>query len=153
VPVRLLPEVGLKRGVITSPAQGWPPVSRDCVSRLGFVSDEAWLHLPPGVGLRQAVTTCAARGWPSVSSAKGFPRDALLPDPVEVTEARGEGEVASRGISHGGGGGPARRSGGGDRGERSAGGDRRGCIASGMFSRGRSERCGGEGERASKAGM
>jgi hypothetical protein len=42
---------------------------------------------------------------------------------------------------------PAPRSGGGGIGERSTGGDRRGCIMSGMFSRGCSERCTGEGER------
>lgn len=42
---------------------------------------------------------------------------------------------------------PAPRSGGGGIGERSAGSDRRGCITSGMFSWGCSERCRGEGER------
>jgi hypothetical protein len=90
---------------------------------------------------------------PFVPFARGFPHDALLPDPMEATEERGEGEVDSRGISLGGGDGPTPRSVGGGRGERSTGGDRHGRITSRMFSWGRSERCGGEGEQGGWAGI
>jgi hypothetical protein len=46
----LLPEVGLGRVVIVSPARGWPRASRDCISRLGPCWVGRWVggvgHLP-----------------------------------------------------------------------------------------------------------